>query len=91
MYAAGSPASDAFSGRPCPFTRWQKPHARICGLRPWATASGIGGCAEGNQSGGLFASRVCATVSDTLLPAICRGAGSTGAGAAPGVGGGFTV
>jgi N-methylhydantoinase B/oxoprolinase/acetone carboxylase alpha subunit len=30
-------------------------------------------------------------VKETLLPGTCCGAGSTGAGLAPGVGGGFTV
>ena len=33
----------AFSGRPRPSGKWQKPHAYATGLAPWATRGGIAG------------------------------------------------
>ena len=66
-------------------------HLRPAAVRHRLPASA--GCASGCQSGGLNASRVCAIVSETVLPGTCCGAGSAAAGAgfAPGAGGGFTV
>jgi hypothetical protein len=45
MYAAGRPASGAFSGRPCPFGRWQYAQAHASS-RPCATMRGIGGSSK---------------------------------------------
>src|SRR5262245_28776348 len=36
-YATGRPDTDAFSGRPLPLTRWQRPHAQASGAFPYWT------------------------------------------------------
>ena len=67
MYGAGSPASIAFSGRPRPSARWQKPHAITTGLRPCITNAGGFACVSGFQSATSYRSRVRPTENDTLL------------------------
>ena len=52
-YDTGRPDTGAFSGRPLPWARWQRLHAKtLASCRPLATIEGMGGCASGNQSAG---------------------------------------
>src|SRR5437868_7697597 len=39
-YATGKPETDAFSGRPLPLIRWQRPHAQTSGALPYCTTYG---------------------------------------------------
>ena len=73
-YAGGNAAVGAFSGRPRPFGRWQKPQPR----RPLALAgpslmmSGMAGWSRGYQSATLLPSRMSTSENEAVLPGNCR-------------------
>jgi hypothetical protein len=75
-YAGGSADTGAFSGRPRPFGRWQKPQPR----RPVAVFDGpsrmmsvIGGWSSGCQSMTFPPSRMSTSENDAELPGACLG------------------
>ena len=91
MYSAGWPATLAFSGRPWPLGRWQKPQASTSGARPLATTGGIGGWLSGCQSGGSKRFRNSERLKVTSLPGTrSTSPGSGGGPPSPG-GGAFSV
>src|SRR3982751_2968525 len=73
-YSAGKPAIIAFSGRPRPSARWQKPHAITAGFRPCSTNAGGFGCVSGFQSATSYRSRVRPTENVTRLVGSRAGA-----------------
>src|SRR6185436_16339537 len=82
-YATGRPETDAFSGRPLPLIRWQRPQAQTSGALPYWTTYGIFAWSSGNQSPTLKRLPTCARVIFTSLPGTEYCIGSGGGGGAP--------
>src|SRR4051812_45055132 len=82
-YATGRPETDAFSGRPLPLIRWQRPHAQTSGALPYCTTYGIFAWSFGNQSPTPKRFPICARVIFTSLPGTLYCIRSGGGGGAP--------
>src|SRR6185312_3096169 len=79
-YATGSPDTDAFSGRPLPLIRWQRPQPQTSGALPYWTTYGSFGWSFGNQSPTLKRLPICVRVIFTSLPGTVYCVGSGGGG-----------